>query len=165
MLGPADVISKPDEVLADDPPRPPPIEPLEISDVLENHVLGAVLLENLHDLVGERPANLIARATAISGLGERLTGKSGAQNVMRRYLVDAFAQVAMDCAVGIREILEVQVAKFRIDLRSEDALVAQVPESTMEAPNSRKEVDKLHRGRAPARATGAREGVEGEAEG
>jgi len=68
VLSAPDVIAKVGKASLDNSPSAAIVVPLEVADILQDYVLGAVPLQNFQNLVEERSPCLVARSTLVARL-------------------------------------------------------------------------------------------------
>ena len=138
VLGATDVIAKFSETSFDNPPGPAMVVPLEVTDVFQDHVLGPTPLQNLQNLVEERSPRLVAHPTLVAGLREWLAWKAGAENVVGRHFLIALSDVTVDDPMCVREVLQVELPEFLIELGDKHAFVAEAAEGNVKSAKTGK---------------------------
>ena len=113
----------------------------EVPNILEECVFRLVELQNTHYIKEKRAFGLVREAQTFARLGERLTGETGTQNIVRR---NVFGINLSNIAFGLQSIVAgVCLAAIGIYIRRKDALTAQISHGLVETANAAKEVYKL----------------------
>src|SRR5438477_12146759 len=105
MHSATNVIAKLRETLSNNLPGLPIVVPLEIPDVFKDDEGRFVLLEDIDDLMKQGTAGAVSPAFLRARLGERLTWKSCAENVMLGNAALRLSNIPMHDASGYAEVL------------------------------------------------------------
>jgi hypothetical protein len=125
MLSPTDIVANPLKTRSYDLPRLPVVVPFEVPNVLQKNKQRTMLFQNCQNLMEECATRLIVPAFLRSRLREWLARESRAQNVVSWNFLPALPDVAVNLAVHLREVLQIQFAKLIVDLAREDTLMSE----------------------------------------
>tara|TARA_B110000285_G_scaffold207100_1_gene246194 strand:- start:458 stop:946 length:489 start_codon:yes stop_codon:yes gene_type:complete len=115
----------------------------EVAHVLENKVLGHVMLDDFAN-GEEQIASVVVKSELETRFREGLTWKAAAHHIACGYVLDRyFSDVACD---GHIVIIRVHSSTLLVDIAGEYALAAQVFERLMEAAYAAKQIDECEWG-------------------
>ena len=123
----------------DAPVRLAPVVREQVLDVLQDHVLGSMVVGDAKDLVEECPASGVRETRLLARDAERLAREPGAQDVERG---DCFRIDFFDVSRWFGFVIEfVGVLGTPVYVAGKDAFATELGEARVERPDSAEEVD------------------------
>ena len=116
--------------------------PLKVAYILEDHVFRRVFSEDLYDIAEERSSDFVFPAELKACFGERLAGKSCAENIVRGYLIwsdRADIPRRLDA-----EVVSVKMPQFLAYLARENALMPQISQCPVKSTETCEKINESH---------------------
>lgn len=114
----------------------------QVGHILKNEESGALGPEDAYDVVDQIAVFAAVEAFLLAGVGKRLAGEAGAEDVVVGDFLETDIVDVARCPHA--EVRLIQPVQLRIDFAGENAFVSQRSERQMKASQASEQIDELH---------------------